>query len=446
MYKRLFMFCFFCVCCVVGPRGANAAEMATIEQMRELKQMVQELKLMVETQQREIAQLKAARETAVVQTVPIQPASAVPPSRQLLGRWNPDIGVIADTVLLLDSPKEDEEGADRINVREFEIIFGSAVDPYSRLDATLAISDFEEMELEEAYLTRFGLPWGVKGRVGRFLPKIGKAIPVHRDSLDTVDEPLVIQRYFGHHGYNKTGADVSRILDLPWPVVHELTAGVLEGGNGEGGTLFGDARRRPTVYSHLKNYLDIDDVTNIEVGLSHMAGSRDEDANFEVQVLALDGTFLHHFGSERRLKLQGEVFHTNRQDSLELLRQEDPDTGEIFFTDEDLDGNTYGLYLLADVRLHKQWAVGFRYDYVELISGAEEHPHHEGEEEEEEHESLEDFDKADRAYTAYLTFYQSEFARWRAQFTRVDLAHGEADNQVMIQGTFAIGEHKHKIQ
>jgi hypothetical protein len=404
--KLLFL---FCVCCLVSRTAIASEAMPGIEsQLNQLTQAVSDLKLVVEAQQREIAQLKAERREVPVQAPAV---SGAPAGRSLQGRWNPDIGVIADTVFLHDDPREDEEGADRLSVRELEIIFGSAVDPYSRLDATLGISDFEEMEVEEAYLTHFGLPWDLKARVGRFLPRIGKAIPVHRDSLDTVDEPLVIQRYFGHHGYNKTGVDISRILDLPWPVTHEATLGVLEGGNGEEGSLFGETRRRPTIYSHLKNYVDLNDVTGLEVGLSHMAGSRDEDANFEVQVYGLDGTFIHQFGPEQTLKLQGEVFHVNRQDTL------------------DLDGNTFGAYALADVRLNKQWAAGLRYDYVELIENPLENP-----------------EKADRAYTGYVTLYQSEFARWRAQFTHIDLAEGGDDNQVMIQGTFAIGEHKHKLQ
>lgn len=409
MSKKFFILFLSCICCL-APKSAWAVESVSgLEtQLRQLTQAVNDLKLIVEAQQKEIVALKAGSQQ-VFPTAP--PVVQIQQNRSLQGRWNPDIGVIVDTVFLHDDPREDEEGADRLSVRELEIIFGSAVDPYSRLDATLGISDFEDAELEEAYLTHFGLPWDLKARVGRFLPRIGKAIPVHRDSLDTVDQPLVIQRYFGHHGYNKTGVDISRIIDLPWPVTHEATLGVLEGGNGEEGSLFGETRRRPTIYSHLKNYIDLNDVTGLEVGLSHMAGSRDEDANFEVQVYGLDGTFIHHFGPEQKLKLQGEVFQVNRQDTL------------------DLDGNTFGAYAIVDVRLKKQWAAGFQFDYVELIENPLENP-----------------EKADRAYTGYVTLHQSEFARWRAQFTHIDLAEGGDDNQVMIQGTFAIGEHKHKIQ
>jgi hypothetical protein len=45
-----------------------------------------------------------------------------------------------------------------------------------------------------------------------------------------------------------------------------------------------------------------------------------------------------------------------------------------------------------------------------------------------------------------ITFYQSEFARWRLQYQRADLADGTDDNRFFLQGTFAIGVHKHMIQ
>ncbi len=396
-----------CIFCLIA-RPSHAADMGLLEsQVRELSQIVNDLKLTVENQQREIAVLKG--QTPPPFTTPAGPSSSR--SRALQGRWNPDIGVVADTVLKLDSPRADAEGADRISVREVELVFGSAVDPYSRLDATVSFSDFEEAGLEEAYYSHYGLPWGITARLGRFKPNIGKVLPVHRDSLDTVDEPLVIQRYFGVEGYNKSGGDIKKILDLPWASTHQVSLGILEGGNGESGTLFGEARRHPTIYSHLKNYWDLNDATGLEIGASHLVGSRDDDSTFEVNVTGLDSTLIYRFADQRHFKLQGEAFHANRTESVGNNR------------------NLWGSYVLADLRFHPQWAAGFRFDHVQLVDNAIANPH-----------------SADVGYTGYLTFYQSEFARWRAQLTHLDLADGNNDDQILIQGTFAIGEHKHKLQ
>ena len=422
--KRFLTTVVLCVLCALAeaPR-AHAGEIEVLSaQVKELSTLVQDLSLTVQNQQREIALLKG-RTPPPFTTSGAGPASG---ARSLQGRWNPDIGVVADTVFKLDSPREDAEGADRVSVREAELVFGSAVDPYSRLDATISFSDFEEAGLEEAHYTHFGLPWNMTGRVGRFKPNVGKAIPVHRDSLDTVDEPLVIQRYFGLEGYNKSGADLKMPIDLPWAMTHEASLGLLEGGNGEDGTLFGETRRHPTGYSHLKNYVDLNDTTGLELGVSHLAGSRDDDATFEVNVIGVDGTVIWRFANQRYFKLQNEVFNVNRAESF--VEGTDAGTGDLIYEDVDDNRHLWGGYLLADLRFHPQWATGFRFDRVMIVDAPAEDPH-----------------SGDTGYTGYLTFYQSEFARWRAQFSHFDLSNGGDDNQVLIQGTFAIGEHKHKL-
>lgn len=326
-------------------------------------------------------------------------------------RWAPDISVVADTLFTSTSTKEDEEGANRVSLRELELLLGSDIDPFSRLDATIAFSDSEEPSLEEAYMTRFGLPWGMTGRFGKFKPKVGKALPIHRDALDTVDEPMVIQRYFGVEGLSKSGADMTVPIDLSWPVTQQIVFGVLEGGNGEDGTAFGTARRAPTLYSHLKNYLDVTDVTGLEIGFSHMAGSGNDEPGFDAQVLGADLTLTQNIGPYQTVKWQNEVFNVNRRKSV------------------DVDGNVWGAYGLIDWHFLPQWSVGFRYDYAQLVDNSPENPN-----------------SLDSGEVGYLTFHQSEFARWRLQYNHNRLATGKDDNTVYLQGTFAIGNHKHKVQ
>jgi hypothetical protein len=286
---------------------------------------------------------------------------------------------------------------------------GSYIDPYSRMDVNIGFSDFEEVHIQEAYITRFGLPLETTARIGRSKPKVGKALLYHRDILDTADYPLVIRRYFGEDGLNKTGVDLTKPLNLPLDSAHEISAGIIEGGNGEGGTVFGDARRRPTAYSHLKNFWDITDVTNFELGASHMIGSSDEDAGMENNVAAADGTLIHFYGPDQRIKLQSELFYLNQNESA--------------------DRNRIGSYGLLDVKFHKRWASGLRFDYAGLVnkpgisSGG-----------------------TDTGYTGYITFFQSEFARWRLQYNRIQSSAGKNNDEFLIQGIFAIGEHKHKLQ
>lgn len=420
IYVLTFMYLF-------GFSGMAAAQ-STIEeefavmkvQFEAMKQKMAQMEQQIADQQKQLA----AKEEASVPAAQNRPLSA---------KWTPEIGVIADTLFALNSSRAVEEGMDQFSIRELELVLGSNVDPFSRLDATIAFSTSEEepVALEEAYLTRFGLPLDTTARIGKFKPKVGKALGVHRDSLDTVDEPLVIQRYFSEEGLSKTGVDISKILNLPLPVTQQLTLGVLNGGNVEEDEgIFGGPGRRPILYGHLKNYIDITPNTGFELGGSYMTGSRDDDPSFEVRAIGADATLIHHFNATQNMKIQAEAFNVDRKGSFVDV-EEDDGLGGTIVTRHNLDGNIWGAYGLVDFRVHPSWALGGRYDFVQPI--ATELP-------------VEGARNDDRAYSGYLTFHQSEFARWRLQFTHTDFATGKDDNAVYLQGTFAIGDHKHKIQ
>ncbi len=420
----LFILLYLCFFSIVDVRADSPLEEDVKEmkvQMAVMQQKVATLEEKVSDQQNKITNDEATKqayeqrindlESQLAKQQQTAPANTVSQNRPAVGKWTPEIGVVADTVLKLDSSKEDIEGNNRLSLRELELVLGSAVDPFSRLDATISFSDSEAPSLEEAYLTRFGLPWDMTARIGKFKPKVGKVLGAHRDSLDTVNEPLVIQRYFGVEGMNKSGVDFYKTLDFPWPVTQQVAFGILEGGNGDGGTAFGTTRRSPTLYSHLKNYLDINDTTGFELGFSHIIGSRDKNPGFESQILATDITLTKNLGANQSLKLQTEAFNLNRRKT------------------EGADGNLWGAYGLLDFRFHPQWSAGLRYDCAQLVDNPVDNPHN-----------------ADLGETGDLTFYQSELARWRLQYSHTKLATGKDDNTVYLQGTFAIGEHKHKLQ
>ncbi len=325
----LWIFCFMLMeGMILGPADASASVESELETMKAQLQTMQErfdaLEKKVSEQQSQITQDTVAKEAYEKRISDLEaqlarrenPVTSQGPARSVNGRWTPEIGAVADIVYKQDSAKVDEEGADRVSLRELELVLGSNIDPYSRLDATISFSDTEDPALEEVYITNFALPWNITTRLGKFKPKVGKALAMHRDSLDTIDEPLVIAKYFGTEGMNKSGADFSKTLNLPWPVTHQAVLGILEGGNGEGGTAFGETRRRPTLYGHLKNYLDLTDTTGIELGLTQMLGSRDEDASFEVHVSGMDATLTHQLNANQNVKWQTEAFHLDRKESL----------------------------------------------------------------------------------------------------------------------------------
>jgi len=164
----------------------------------------------------------------------------------------------------------------------------------------------------------------------------------------------------------------------------------------------------------------VSDTSGFELGVSYLMGSRDDDQGLEVQIFGVDATWVRHLDAGQSLKLQGESFYVDRKETAGF----GADTNRSF----NLDGTVFGAYLLADYRFHPQWSAGARFDFVEPVNNPVTNPYN--------HEN---------GYTAYLTFYQSEFARWRVQLNRIDLATDDRDNQFLVQGIFAIGEHKHKL-
>ncbi len=394
--------------------------------VQQLTETVRQLQATVSEQQRQIAQLQQPVAPPTSAAAPAAP-TAMPPGispRPIggLSAFNPEIGVVADVVGQLSESSADGEGNDKLSVREIELVFGHPIDPYSRLDTTITFSDIENPDIEEAYITHWGLPGEIKAKLGRMRPKIGKASAVHGDVLDTVDEPRVVSQYLGKEGLFRTGLELTGFIPTPWmAVTHEVTVGTMEGGVGEDGALFGATRRRPSFYAHLKNFWDIADETNAEFGATYLVGSKDADARYEVNAFGFDATLVHYITPSNKLKFQNEVYLQDRKESFSIA-----DDG----TRTNFNKHPWGCYSLLDYRVSPRIGVGGRFDYVEPIDL----------------NPVRSARDADTAWAGYLTFYQSEFARWRLQFRHTNFAAGGDDNTIFAQGTVAIGAHKHQLQ
>lgn len=400
----------------------HADELSELKkEVAELKAAVQELKNITKNQQQVInsfKEVKASEPIVTSSNVSISnTASTTPPATT--APFIPEIGVVADITGSLSESKEDEEGNDRFSVREVELIIGHDIDPFSRFDSTITFSDAEEPSVEEAYVSYWDLPADLKARFGRIRPKVGKAATLHRDVLDTVDEPLVVQRYFGFEGLSRTGFELSGFTPLSADsFTQQITGAILEGGVGEGANLFGDSRRSPSLVGHVSNFLEISEESNLELGGTYLLGSNQENSKFKVNSLGLDTTFTHYFNPVNKLKILSEAYFQAR-DSGSIQLDDDQESFE----------HPWGFYTLADYRLNQQWGIGARYDYVEPIQN-----------------SIDNARQEERALSGYLTFYQSEFARWRIEYQHANLLSDLDDDRVFLQGTFAIGTHKHQIQ
>ena len=157
------------------------------------------------------------------------------------------------------------------------------------------------------------------------------------------------------------------------------------------------------------------------MGTAYVVGSKDDNAAFEVNALGVDATLIHYITPANKLKWQSEAYFQDRKRSFNIA-----ESGKR----TNFNRNPWGFYSLLDYRLSPRFGVGGRFDFVEPIDL----------------NPVVKARNADTAWSGYLTFYQSEFSRWRLQFRHTDFALGGDDNTIFAQGTIAIGVHKHQLQ
>jgi len=345
------------------------------------------------------------------------------------GGFNPDIGMAGTVQAKLTQSKEDGEGNDTIAMKELELNIGQAVDPYSRADATLAFNDDLEPQnvyIEEAYYTRWGLPLGFTGQVGKFRANIGKQNLLHGHELATGNYPLVIRNFFGEEGLAASGARLRNDIPNPWALPLEVTGEVLRGNNGPS---FSGVSRRPIFNTHLKTFFESSDNTNLELGWTTMFGDENPPLRIEnddgtittearpegtdrfgVKVFGADATFNWFLPEGKKIKLQNEIYFQNRTKLVHA--NSDP----------------WGFYSQLDYRFSPKFSAGIRFDYLNPLDVAGGH--------------------GSTEVSPYLIFWQSEYADLKLQYSYTNHAgeNEKIDNAVYITVDFLLGAHSHAIQ
>jgi hypothetical protein len=363
-------------------------------------------------------------------TVAAPTAAAAPaPVRGGGQSLNPDISVIGDFLVDLSPDESTLEEGDRFAMREVELGLQAAVDPFFRADFFLGLHG-DVIELEEGYLTTLSLPHGLQARAGRFHLPFGKVNLTHRPELHTVEYPLVIQDFFGEEGFASTGLWASKIL-APLGFYQELIAVVgndlgedLAGGHAhddEGGPDAGeedgdedgedDAGGRDLLedlgdrlfLGHLKNYVDLSEAANLEVGVSAATGAADPaDADSErLTFYGVDAIYRWRppaAGLYRSLILQAEAVWRDAEE-----------------------GTDFGAFAFAQVQLGRRWYLGARLDRVDGLRGE---PEADG-----------------SGISGYLTLYPSEFSLFRVGVEHREIAGDDLD-RVLVQATVTLGPHR----
>ncbi len=340
--------------------------------------------------------------------------AATPPQQQP-NRFNPRITVFGNflarsddqPVYLEDDPAEARID-DSLNLREVEVDFRAAIDPYADGVLILALEAEEpgayEAAVEEGYATLKSLPGlesaplGLKLKAGRFRAGFGRFNRIHLHDLPQVDYPRSLQVALGEEGYVQNGLSGSFFLPSPSDSTSfEATLELLGGGD-----------------VPMAEDLDAGDVAGLarlawfqELGASHSldTGASWWSAQDERALLGVDLNYKWRplqAGNARSFLLGGEVFSS--------------DGGESGLDD------ALGWYLWSQVQLSRSTYLGVRYDESQELADA----------------SLET-----TVLSAFATWYTSEFLRLRlgGSSYESDLAEVDGRTSLFLELNFIFGSH-----
>jgi len=426
--------------------AVQALEKQLLQLQEEMQQTLQGYQERILGLEEEIRRLKQAQEDLLAAREPepeegiLPPLPAAPPRGNAM---NPAISLIPDfTFSAGNDPRW--TASDPIQLRELEISFSANIDPFASAFATLAAHRHEapnelearfvpgeedgdheaeegwELDVEEAYAVFPGLPGGFSLKVGKFFSAFGKENQSHLHMWYQVDRPLVFS-LLGGEGLNGVGVSLNRILPTPW--ASDLT---LEITGGRDGYLFGGRRSDLSYLLAWRNFWDLTDNANLEAQLSLAAGKNAAGRTTKLGNLA----FTYRYRPLASLKRESLLWRTEYvakryetytgQDGAypgaERLRQEQDDPHcEV----DRLTERSQGLFSYIDWQFARGWFLGLRGDWV----------HHEF------------ADLEDKGGSLVLTWFPSEYQKWRLQYQRASYGGIGTRDAVILQFEFSLGPH-----
>ena len=422
-----------------GPAAAQEARTDTLEaRVRRLTALVDSLLAELGGREGAVAAdttggleaLRAAADAAAAGAPAVDTAGGTSRTRNL-NALNPEISVTGDVVGGWAAPGEGESGASAIP-REFEFSFISALDPYARakvflsaereldiagledaihMDSGLDETGEEEgeehgeeehggIELEEAYAQFVGLPGNLGLKLGQFRQELGLYNRWHTHALLEVERPLATVAFLGDHGLIQTGASLALPGFQLGPATQTVVVEVARADNPlfEGGTDL-------SYLGRLQSFVELGAGTFLQLGVNGLTGDNDE-ADLTSRLFGVDAYFRWAPPARslyRELTLKGEWYWVDR------------DVGPV-----DLDGS--GGWAQASYRWDRRWITGLRADYLDGFGD----------------------EPTAWALVPSVTYWQSEWVRFRLQYDFIKQSGLDGHHTVMLQTVFAVGPHKHE--
>lgn len=375
--------------------------------------------------EQEIDRLKVREEASAAEA----PPASAPSVSGLLNVFNPRITVFGNALLRVDDQKvfidhhgERERVDDQFTLRETEIDFRAAVDPYA--DGVL-VAAFEsevagefETDIEEGYVNVKNLPFleapplALQLKAGRFRTEFG-LFNIHTHDLPQATRPLVVQDYLGGHGFIADGASarilLPRLLDAEsaW----ELTGQIVQGGGvrvAPGGThgaaYLGNLRWTRTFGDHHFG----------NVAFIFFSGHAGEGDPHDARLYSIDALYKWkplRQGQWKSFLFGGQFFFAERQVDSDLAQKAGKPTLSPF-----------GYFAFLQYQFNRQLFLGLRWDW---------------------HEDVDDDTLTRRAIHPYVSYYLSEFLRLRAGWEHRWSDDPEEDglDTALAELNFVIGSH-----
>ena len=409
---------------VAGARAeaqeAPAQEKPVEERVKELEAEVERLKLQMPEEDEEVT----------------TEAAAPPPAQVSPNALNPTVTVVGNGLYRYDDQavvlEEGEAVDNRFNLREVELDFRAAVDPFADgvfiLAAESEVPGEYEVGVEEGYAVIKRLPvavlddppLGLQLKVGRFRPAVGRINLLHLHDLPQMTRPLTTEEWFGEEGYVGNGASARVFLPTPFDEgsAVELTGQILTGG---GAAVADGAGDSPAEVANLRWFRTFGEAHNVDLSVLFHHGRTDAAATRDAFTWSAD--FLYKWKPLRRGEYRSFVFggqgFLGERDFAEEIDTDGDGEPDAFMEGS---ASPSGYFAFAQLQTTRTTYLGGRWDDTSTI----------------------DDDQARRrAVGGYAAWYASEFLRLRLGYEHrmSDLAGEDGRNSLFAELNVVIGAH-----
>jgi len=319
---------------------------------------------------------------------------------------NPDISVIGDFIGAAGGNSQQNlvslDPIPAFQMHESEIGLQAIIDPYARGDFFISFGE-QGVNLEEGYITFTALPGNFVAKVGKMRSAYGKVNTMHNHVLPWVERPLVSNNLVGgEDGIDDAGFSIERILPAPKGIFLEATGQLFRGDSAD--VFHSSQRSDVSTVLHLRGYRDLNESTNLDLGVSYARGHNDLGDNFLTHLYGVDATL-------RWKPLRRSIYHSfiGRSEFIWSDRQQFPTTQHAF-----------GYYASADYQLARRWFLGGRFDHSDRSR---------------------DSALTDKGGSVVLTYWPSEFSQLRGQYRFTRYANNIDANELFLQLIFSLGAH-----